>query len=70
MGCRRLKFGERFGSSSSDKLQGDLEGGEKQVLNCEEQCGIECCSADRANPSAAGLSCAFACMNGVDCLKF
>lgn len=40
---------------SSDKLQGELE--EKQAVNSEEQCGIELCSADRPNPSAAGMSC-------------
>lgn len=41
--------------SSSDKLKGELE--EKQAVNSEEQCGIESCSADRPNPSAAGMSC-------------
>lgn len=54
--------------SSSDKLQGELE--EKQAVSSEEQCGIESCSADRPNPSAAGMSCAPSCMNGVDCVKF
>lgn len=54
--------------SSSDKQQGELE--EKQSVSSEEQCGIESCSADRPNPSAAGMSCAPSCMNGVDCLKF
>lgn len=42
--------------SSSDKLQGELE--EKQAVSSEEQCGIESRSADRPNPSAAGVSCA------------
>ena len=54
--------------SSSDKLQGELE--EKQAVSSEEQCGIESHSADRPNPSAAGMSCAPSCMNGVDCVKF
>lgn len=53
--------------SSSDKLQGELE--EKQAVSSEEQCGIQLCSADRPNPSAAGMSCGLSCMNGVDCLK-
>lgn len=54
--------------SSSDKLQGELE--EKQAVSSEEQCGIESRSADCPNPSAAGVSCAPSCMNGVDCVKF
>lgn len=53
--------------SSFDKLQGESE--EKQAVSSEEQCGIESHSADRPNPSAAGMSCAPSCMNGVDCLK-
>ena len=63
-----MKFGRRLALSSSDKLQGELE--EKQAVSSEEQCGIELCSADRPNPSAAGMSCAPSCMNGVDCVKF
>lgn len=71
--CEWLKFGRRTGEwdlvlSSSDKLQGELE--EKQAVSSEEQCGIESRSADRPNPSAAGMSCAPSCMNGVDCLEF
>lgn len=54
--------------SSSDKLRAESE--EKQAVSSVEQCGIESHSADRPNPSAAGLSCAPSCMNGVDCLKF
>ncbi|KAJ4938042.1 hypothetical protein JOQ06_002668, partial [Pogonophryne albipinna] len=42
--------------------QGELE--EKQAVSSEEQCGIESRSADRPNPSAAGMSCAPSCMNG------
>lgn len=53
---------------SSDKLLGELE--EKQAVSSEEQCGIESCSADCPNPSAAGLSCAPSSMNGVYCLNF
>lgn len=53
---------------SSDKLLGELE--EKQAVSSEEQCVIESCSADRPNPSAAGLSCAPSSMNGVYCLNF
>ncbi|KAI4825528.1 hypothetical protein KUCAC02_021208 [Chaenocephalus aceratus] len=45
--------------------QGEVE--EKQAVSSEEQCGIESRSADHPNPSAAGMSCAPSCMNGVDC---
>lgn len=70
--CEWLKFGRQERGrdlvlSSSDKLQGELE--EKQAVCSEEQCGIESCSADRPNPSAAGLSCALGCMNDADCLN-
>lgn len=37
---------------------GSEEEKKKQVASSKEQCGIEWRSADRANPSAAGMSCA------------
>lgn len=45
---------------SSDKPARRVGGGKKkkQVASSEKQCGIEWRSADRANPSAAGMSCA------------
>lgn len=66
MNSGRARYGDLV-LSSSDKLQGELE--EKQAVSSEEQCGIESCSADCPNPSAAGMSCAPSCMNGADCPK-